>query len=75
MEISLDQLRIGQQGTVTQINVPPHLARRLQAFGMVPGTRVACRYRTPCGRVTALDLRSGVVALRTRDMRCIRVKR
>lgn len=73
MEISLDGLRLGQQGTVTGINTDMTLKHRLQAFGLVPGTRVYCRYRTPCGSVTALELRSSVIALRTRDMAHIRV--
>lgn len=73
MEVSLDQLCLGQQGTVTAINAPLALCKRLRAFGMVPGTCVVCRYRTPGGSVTALELRSSVIALRTRDMRYIRV--
>ena len=73
MEISLDGLRLGQQGTVTQVETDKVLKHRLQAFGLVPGTRVYCRYRTPCGSVTALELRSSVIALRTRDMARIKV--
>lgn len=73
MEISLDTLPIGQWGTVVSIDAPSALTRRLHVFGMVPGTRVFCRYRTPCRRATALELRGSVIALRTRDMRHIRV--
>ena len=74
MEVSLGQLRLGRQGTVTAIDAPAALKKRLQAFGMVPGTDVRCRYRTPGGSVTAVELRSSVIALRTRDMRYIRVR-
>lgn len=74
MEFSLDQLRVGQCASVMSIQVSSPLRQRLQAFGMVPGTCVACRYRTPGGSVTALELRSSVIALRTRDMRDIRVR-
>ena len=73
MEFSLDRLRVGQQGFVTEINTPNVLTDRLYAFGLVPGTQVYCRYRTPCGSVTALELRGSVVALRTRDMKNILV--
>ena len=73
MEVSLDQLPLGRQGTITVMDTPPALQKRLYAFGMVPGTCVACRYRTPGGSVTALELRSSVIALRTRDLRNIRV--
>ena len=73
MEVTLDRLRLGQHGNVTVIDGPLPLRKRLRAFGMVPGTCVSCRYRTPDGSVTAIELRSSVVAIRTRDMRCIRV--
>lgn len=73
MEISLDRLRLGQQGVVTRINTDECLKCRLRAFGMVPGTQVCCRYRSPGGSVTALEFRGTVVALRTRDVKNIRV--
>lgn len=73
MEITLDRLRLGQQAVVTHIDTNADLMCRLRSYGMVPGTRVRCRYRSPGGSVTALELRGSVVALRTRDMRMIRV--
>lgn len=74
MEISLDRLCLGRLGVVTCINTDAYMKKRLRAFGMVPGTQVRCRYRSPGGSVTALEFRGAVVALRTRDMRKIRVK-
>lgn len=73
MEISLSCLGLGQQGIVSRIDTDPLLRQRLRAFGMIPGTRVSCRYRSPGGSVTALEFRGTVVALRTRDMKKIRV--
>lgn len=75
MEISLDRLRPGQQGVVTGIDTSKPLKRRLQAFGMIPGTDVYCGYRSPGGSITALEFRGTVVALRTRDMKNIRAER
>lgn len=74
METSLDQLRTGVGAVVTKIGVKGELARRLQDFGLVPGTLVCCRYRSPGGQVTALELRGTVVALRTRDLKNIGVR-
>ena len=74
MEIALNELRLGQQGTVISLEAPAGLLRRLHDLGMIPGTQVRCRYRTPCGKVTALDLRGSVIAMRTRDMKNIRVR-
>lgn len=74
METGLDRIRPGVVAVVTQIDTPPALTRRLKAFGLVPGTTVCCRYRCPWGDVTALELRGSVLALRTRDLRKIRVR-
>lgn len=74
MELYLDGLRLGRWATVIKIDASELLESRLRAYGVIPGTRICCRYRTPCGTVTALEARSGVIALRTRDMRCIRVE-
>ena len=74
METGLDCLRLGQKGTVLEINTDQSLRGRLQAFGLIPGTLVCCRYRTPGGSVTALEFRGTVIALRTRDMQKIRVR-
>lgn len=73
MEISLDSLGLGQVGFVTGIDTSQNMKCRLRAFGMVPGTQVRCRYRSPGGSVTALEFRGSVVALRTRDLKKIRV--
>ncbi len=74
MDMGLNQLPLGRWGLVTQIDSDEPLSKRLGTFGLVPGTRVCCRYRTPCGKVTALEFRGTVVALRTRDMGTIRVQ-
>lgn len=74
METGLDRVRPGGVAVVTQVNVDPVLKHRLKAFGLVPGTKVCCRYRCPWGHVTALELRGSVLALRTKDLRKIRVR-
>ena len=73
METSLDRLRPGCRAVVTQINTDAALCKRLRDFGLVPGTKVTCRYRSPWGDVTALELRGSTLALRTADLRKIRV--
>ena len=73
MEMGLDKLPLGVPGQVTQMK-DSALCKRLTEFGLVPGTRVCCRYRTPGGSVTALEFRGTVVALRTKDMALVRVE-
>ncbi|HIT33796.1 MAG TPA: ferrous iron transport protein A [Candidatus Faecousia intestinigallinarum] len=74
METSLDAIRPGKQAVVIQVNTEEALRRRLRDFGLVPGTKVSCRYRSPWGDVTALSLRGSVLAMRTKDLRKIRVR-
>jgi len=74
VEISLDRLRPGAEAVVTRMDVSEEYRCRLHDFGLVPGTKVCCRYRSPGGQVTALSFRGAVVALRTRDLKRIRVR-
>ena len=71
--MALDLLLPGASGVVVRMDVGEGLALRLRNFGLVPGTRVHCRYRSPDGTVTALELRGTVIAMRTRDLKGIRV--
>lgn len=72
MEITLDKLKPEKMAVVTVVEAEKELTNRLRAFGLVPGTIVRCRYKTPCGGVTALELRGSVIALRTKDLEKIR---
>lgn len=74
METNLSCICPGARAVVMQIGTDARLKSRLRDFGLVPGTVVRCRYRTPGGSVTALEFRGTVVALRTRDLQKIRVR-
>ena len=74
MGTTLDRLRLDRRAVVTGINVRQDMKCRLADFGLVPGTQVCCRYRSPGGKVTALALRGTVIALRTGDMEKIQVQ-
>lgn len=74
MEMNLDRLLPGFQGVVVSVGSPEALKRRLRDFGLIPGTVLGVRYRSPDGGVTALELRGTVIALRTRELKKIRVR-
>ena len=74
MQTSLDRVCVGKEVVVTSVALPETLQSRLLDFGLIPGTRVCCRYRSPGGQVTALGCRGAVIAMRTRDMRGIQVR-
>lgn len=74
MERAMDKLQKGVPGVVTKIRCGKALERRLQDFGLVPGTQVVIRYRSPDGGVTAFTCRGAVLALRTKDLKGVLVK-
>lgn len=74
METGLDRVRPQMTAEVLKLDVETGLQRRLRDFGLVPGTKVRCCYRSPGGQVTALEVRGSVLAIRTRDLQSIRVR-
>lgn len=74
MEVTLDRLPQGIPAVVLQIGCKHELRDRLRDFGLVPGTEVIARYRSPGKGVTALEFRGTVIALRTRDLKGVRVR-
>lgn len=74
MEIALNRMIPGSIGSVTQIGCSERMKSRLRSFGLVPGTRIGIRYKSPDGGVTAIELRDTVIALRTCELKKIRVR-
>lgn len=73
MILRLSSIPRGCWGKVVEIDTDGALKRRLGDFGLVPETRVRWNYRSPGGDVMALELRSTVLAMRTRDAERIQV--
>ena len=74
MEVSLDRLPPGIPAMVLQVGCCHELCQRLRDFGLVPGTEVIACYRSPDKGVTALKFRGTMIALRTQDLKGVRVK-
>ena len=72
MDRTLDRLAIGKTAVVTCVGGSSALCCRLQDYGLIPGTQVRCRYRSPDGSVTSLECRGSVIAMRTKDMENIK---
>lgn len=75
MEFNLASIRPGEGAMVTRIHTAEALTKRLREFGLVPGTQVVCRYRSPWKDVVALEVRGAVLALRTQDLTQIQGER
>ena len=73
MEAGLDSIRAGMRAVVMQVQAKPVLARRFYQIGLRPGTVVYCRYRSPGGKVVALEFRDTAIAIRTKDLHAIRI--
>ena len=73
MEIGLDNLGCRNLGTVTKINGDDVFVDRLRSFGLIPGTQVKLRYKSPSGSVIAIEFNATVIALRKKDARKIQV--
>ncbi len=73
--MTLDMLCPGAEGTVVSIHTPNALTERLRDFGMIPGANVRICYRSPQGKVTAVEIMGAVIALRTVYLKDIQVRR
>lgn len=75
METSLNCIPTGKWVMVTELSMDSALKARLKDFGLIPGTPVCRQYCGPGGKVSALAFRGTVVALRTRELQNIQVRR
>lgn len=73
MEQRLDEIRLGHPCHVVALEMDEVLKRRLEDFGFVPGTLVCPECRSPGGHGTVIMFRRTRLALRTRDLKRIRV--
>ena len=74
MQSRLDCLPQGLSAIVLQINCKKEITQRLKDFGLVPGTAVMIRYRSPDKGVIALEFRSTVIAMRSKDLKGVLVQ-
>ena len=65
--MTLDQLRPGEVGVVEALALREARAAPLRRLGLLPGTAVLCRRRSPFGDPTVYRFRETDVALRRRD--------
>ena len=72
-QLSLDQLRPGEQARIEGINHHSSMRRRLQELGFVSGTLVECVGQSPSGDPSAYLVRGAVIALRHCDGALIQI--
>lgn len=64
-------LKIGEKGTIHNIEGDPRLAKRLSALGCIEGTEIELKRVAPLGDPVILNLRGFDLAIRKKDAKNI----
>ena len=73
--MTLDQIKPGESGTITQVAGEGLLRRRLLDMGLTPKTRVSVRKDAPMGDPIELMLRGYVLTIRKEEAAKITVRK
>jgi len=65
--MTLDELKIGQEGTITALQDDDRLAQRLMALGLLEGTRVSVLRRALGGDPLEIDVMGYALSLRRNE--------
>lgn len=71
--MTLDDLQIGQSGTITVVGGEGALRRRFLDMGLTPGTKVFVRKMAPLGDPIEIHLRGYELTLRKEDAQRIQI--
>lgn len=73
IKITLDQLKIGDEGIIEQYAGKSELQGRLKELGLVRGTKVVVERYAPLGDPIEIRVRGYHLAIRKQDAACITV--
>jgi ferrous iron transport protein A len=71
--MTLDELKLGQEGTITALAGDDRLSQRLMALGLLEGTRVSILRRALGGDPLEIDVMGYALSLRRDEARKISV--
>lgn len=74
-EICLCDIDVSERAQVTALTAEGSIRRRFLDIGIVPGTRIECVGKSPCGDPSAYLIRGAVIAIRREDAANILVKK
>lgn len=72
--MTLDELRLGQSGTITAVGGAGSLRCRLLDMGLIPRTKVTLRKIAPMGDPIQISVRGYELTLRVEDAKRIEVE-
>ena len=70
----LDELCVGEQGTISALNCGGGIRRRFLDIGFAPETEVVCLGRSPLGDPSLYLVRGCKIAIRKKDAHGIEIK-
>lgn len=74
MDMTLDEMRLGQSGTITAVGGAGPLRCRLLDMGLIPHTKVTLRKIAPMGDPIQISVRGYELTLRVDDAKQIQVE-
>lgn len=72
--MTIDDLKIGQSGVISQVGGEGSLRLRFLDMGLIPGTKVTLEKVAPMGDPIQLQLRGYALTIRREDARKITIK-
>lgn len=72
--MTLDQITVGQEATITKVGGEGELRCRFLDMGLIPGTRVKVRKMAPMGDPIEIQLRGYELTIRKEDAQRIEVQ-
>ncbi len=72
--MTINDLKIGQSGTITQIGGEGPLRLRFLDMGLIPGTRVLLQKVAPMGDPIQIQLRGYELTIRREDAQKIQIR-
>ncbi len=72
--MTIDDLKIGQTGTISQVGGEGALRLRFLDMGLIPGTKVKLRKVAPMGDPIQIQVRGYELTIRREDARKITLK-
>lgn len=73
--MTIDDLKIGEEGIITQVGGEGALRLRFLDMGLIPGTKVLLQKIAPMGDPIQIQLRGYELTIRREDARKITIRR
>lgn len=74
MNLTLNDISVGQSATIYKLNSIGNMRRRLLDIGLVDNTKIKCIGKNASENMKAFLIRGAVIAIRTDDLKNILIK-